>query len=207
MLNVTLDNNCIIDLEQNNAMATYIKKLIQMHRDRKINLKVVAISASERKPDRTYVSHFDEFKARITKIGLSDLEILKTIAYAGLAFAGHCLASGGALGKLEREVQGIMFPKIELSYGDFCKIRNLDPNNKKAWQRWTNVKCDVLALWSHIWYKGNIFVTTDEDFHKKTVKPRLVTLGAGKILRPDEAVRLLANEEGLRKNKSAQTSI
>lgn len=194
MLNVTLDNNCIIDLEQRNAIASHLEKLIQMHNECKINLRVVAISASERKPDHTYISHLDEFKGRINKIGLGNLEILPTIWYAGLSsFVDYYLAGGGALDKLEREIQGIMFPKIELSYGDFCKTCNLDPNNKRAWQRWVNVKCDVLALWSHIWYKGDMFVTSDEHFHKKTVKPRLEKLGAGKILKPDEAVKWLAS--------------
>ncbi|MDH5794111.1 MAG: hypothetical protein OEZ18_06090 [Candidatus Bathyarchaeota archaeon] len=204
MLDVTLDNNCIIDLEQNNAIASHLRKLIQMHCDHKINLRVVAISASERKPDQTYVSHFDEFKERINKIGLGDVKILETIAYVGLSFVGYCLVGGGALEELESEIQGILFPRIELCYSDFCKKRNLDPNDEKAWRKWTNIKCDVLALWSHVWYKGDIFVTTDKHFHKKTVKPRLVKLGAGKILRPDEAVKLLASEEGSCKDKSEQ---
>jgi len=78
MLNVTLDNNCIVDLEQNRPKVPYIKRLIQMHREGKINLRVVAISASERKPDDTYVSHFNEFKERITAVGLGDVEILPT---------------------------------------------------------------------------------------------------------------------------------
>jgi len=56
------------------------------------------------------------------------------------------------------------------------------------------LKCDVLALWSHVWFKGDIFITTDKDLRKKSVKPRPIELSAGKILRPDEAVNLLAIE-------------
>jgi hypothetical protein len=98
MVNVTLDNNCIIDLEQNRPAAPYIKRLVQMHNDQEINLRVVAISASEQKPDRTYVSHLNEFKERIAAVGLANVEILATIAYLGIAFLGYPLFSGGDAG-------------------------------------------------------------------------------------------------------------
>jgi len=195
MLNVTLDNNCIIDLEQNRSAAPYIKKLIQMHSNKEINLRVVAISASERKPDGTYVSHLDEFKERIAAVGLTGIEILATIAYTGIAFTGYCLTSGNSLEELERKIQGILFPTIELEYGDFCRKRSLDPDDRKIWRKWVNAKCDVLALWSHIWYNGDIFVTRDQNFHKETKKLQLIALGAGKILRPAETVELLVNRE------------
>jgi hypothetical protein len=172
MLNVTLDNNCIIDLEQNRPAAPHIKRLIQMHSNQEINLRVVAISASERKPDGTYVSNLNEFKERIAAVGLADAKILPTIAYLGIAFLGYCLLSGGALEELERKIQGILFPKIELEYGDFCKKRGSDPDDRKVWRKWVNRKCDVLALWSHIWYGGDIFVTRDQDFHKETATYR-----------------------------------
>jgi len=190
--NVTLDNNCIIDLEQNNARAPHLKRLIKMHCDGEIKLRVVAISASERKPDHSYVSHFDEFKQRLDVVGLGTVEILPTIAYLGLSFFDYCLFGGGELEELERKVQRILFPTTAIEFSDFCNERGYKPDDNKAWSRWVNAKCDVLALWSHIWFKGDIFITTDKDFHKKSVKPRLIELGAGKILRPDEAVNLLA---------------
>ena len=191
VLNVTLDNNCIIDLEQNNARASFLKKLIKMHCNGKINLRVVAISASERKPDHSYVSNFNEFKRRLDAIGLGNVEILPTVLYLGVGFLGYSLLSGGKLDELEREIQRILFPKIAIEFCDFCRERGYKLDDNKAWSRWVNAKCDVLALLSHIWFKGDIFITTDKDFHKKTAKQRLIELGAGKILRPDEAVNLL----------------
>jgi len=96
---------------------------------------------------------------------------------------------------LRKKIQGVLFPTIELEYGDFCKTRGLEPENRKAWQKWVNAKCDVLALWSRIWYNGDVFVTRDENFHKKTKKPQLIKLGAKKILRPTETVGLFVNTE------------
>jgi hypothetical protein len=102
---------------------------------------------------------------------------------------------GGTLEELERKIQGILFPTIELEYDDFCKKCGLKPDNRKAWRKWVNAKCDVLALWSHIWYSGDIFVTRDQNFHKETKKLQLIALGAGKILRPAETIELLVNRE------------
>lgn len=188
MINVTLDMNCIVALEKDEVTASYIKKIIQMHKDRKINLRVVAISASERKPDGTYASNFNEFKERIASVGLIDVEILKPIGYWGITFWDYFVWGGGRLTKLERKIQEILFPTIELEYKEFCGKRGLNLNDKEMWQDWVNVKCDVLALWSHIWNGGGIFVTKDKNFHKKTKKTRLIALGAGEILKPQEAV-------------------
>lgn len=198
MQNITLDSNCIIDLEQNNSTASHLEKLIQMHLCRVINLRVVAISGSERKRDHTYPSNLKEFKQRISQIGLGDVEILPTPCYQGLSFEGYSIHSGEKSRELEREIQQVMFPTIEFDFMDFCKNRRLNLDNKKARQKWINAKCDVLTLWSHIQFKGDILVTKDKDFHKKTVKPRLITLGAGKILKPDEAVKLLLTKNNAR---------
>jgi len=188
MLNVTFDHNCIIDLEKNNTVAGDLRKLIELHNRRRIVLRVPAISASERKPDQKYVSHFDEFKRRLSAIGLGDVEILPTILYLGLGFIGYSLLSGGKLDELERKIQGILFPTIELEYSDFHQ-KHPELNDEKAWRRWTNKKCDVLAIWSHIWHHGDIFVTSDKkDFLRQAKRAKLESLGAGKILSPSEAL-------------------
>lgn len=186
MINVTLDMNCIVALEKWDEIASYIREMIEMHKDRKINLRVVAISASELKPDRTYASNFNEFRERIDGLGLIDVEILKPIAYFGIAFFDYCVFGGGQLSELERKIQEILFPEIELEYKEFCRKQGLNLDDKEMWRKWVNAKCDVLALWSHIWNGGGIFVTTDNNFHKKTKKSRLIALGAGEILKPQE---------------------
>lgn len=192
-LKVTLDNTCSIDLEQNNEYAHPIKELIRMHCEREIDLRVAAISASELKPksDRTDQSNFNEFKQRIASIGLSDVKILPTLGRWNLSSWDHFVWGGRWLYELEKEIQAIMFPGYAVEYRDFCKKHGYDKEDKDAWRKWVNKKCDVLALWSHIWYSGDIFVTRDSDFHKATIKPKLTELGAGKILTPAKAVKML----------------
>lgn len=190
--NVTLDNMCIIDLEQNREDASQIKRLIQMHHDKEISLRVVAASASELKQGgETHPQHFDEFKQRITSTGLGAVKILPTLWYVGVSFVGYCLVGGGWLSKLEEEIQGILFAEDEMEYPDFCRKHRYDEKTKEEWNEWLRRKCDVLTLWSHIWYDGDIFVTRDDNFFKQTKKPKLIELGAGKILRPTDTVKML----------------
>ena len=71
-------------------------------------------------------------------------------------------------------------------FADYCRKRglssseNLDPT-------WRNAVCDVKSMWSHIWYKGDIFVTSDGNFLRSKKDP-LIGLGAKAILRAEEAV-------------------
>jgi len=80
-MNVTLDWNCLIDLEEGRPQASNIKKLVTMYKDKKIELRIPAISASEKKPNGKYASSIKEFKNKIKAIGLGDVKILKPISY------------------------------------------------------------------------------------------------------------------------------
>lgn len=193
MINVTLDTNCIIDLEEERPAAPCIRLLMDMHAHQTIKLAVVAISASERKPNGTYASSFDEFKAKIAAVGLARVEVLKPIAYWGITFWDWCLWGGEQTTHLERKIHRILFPEVEFTYEQFCRDRGLDPTSGERAPKWRNAKCDVLALWSHIWHGGGIFVTSDSDFHQKTKKPALLDLGAGDIdiMKPGDAVTAL----------------
>jgi len=201
MLKLTLDTNSIIDLEQSNEYAPDLAKLVEMNRKRRISLRVTAASASERKLDQKYASSMSEFQDRLAAIGLDGLEILRTICYADVSFFDYCLLGGGELDVLECKIQQILFPKIQLEYRNHCEKHSLKLNDEKAWRIWARAKCDVLSLWSHIWHKGDIFVTRDNNYHKKTKKPDLIRLGAGDILRPNVALTRVKNAENLKHNQ------
>jgi len=202
MIKITLDNNVIVDIENKSHVADY-EKLLRLHIERKIVLRIPAITASERKPDGTYNSNFNEFKKRIYAIGLSDAEILKPIMYWGISYWDYCLWGGGDLSALDASIHKILFPKIEMDFPNYCKKRGLDEGNTDAWKKWVNAKCDVLSMWCHIYYKGDIFVTRDRNFHKATKKPLLIGLGAKEILKPDEVfVFALSNSSSNERNAS-----
>lgn len=176
MINITLDTNCIIDLEENRANAIYIEKLIRLNEERKINLSVPGISASERKSNNEYASNFTEFQQKIALIGLGNINILKPMGRWGMAFWDWCIYADKQMIDLERKIHQILFPTIEFTLSGALN------------KQWRNAKCDVLAMWCHIYYKGDLFVTADGNFHKETKKPKLITLGAGDILKPEDVI-------------------
>lgn len=59
---------------------------------------------------------------------------------------------------------------------------------KKIREKWMNAKNDALGLCAHASWGGDIFVTNDNHFFKKSVKEKLSSLIPGKILRPKDAV-------------------
>lgn len=88
---------------------------------------------------------------------------------------------------LERKIHKVLFPDVEYAYEEFCRKRDLDPNSEGVDWRWMKAKCDVLLMWSHIWYGSGIYVTRDEEFHRNK-KSALIALGAGEIERPEETI-------------------
>ncbi len=192
-LNVTFDTNCIIDIEKQGKPFPYLQTIVHLHNNQKIHLRAVAISASERMPDRQYAQNFTEFQEKIAAAGLEKAEILPSIAYADITFLDRCLLASDEMVKLEQKIHEILFPQIEFYYGDFCTRRGIDPSVTPAHPKWRNAKCDVLALWSHITFNGDIFVTSDNNFFKQTKRPALITLGAGNILSPQDTVAKLTS--------------
>jgi len=93
--------------------------------------------------------------------------------------------------ELERRIHAVLHPDVESSLADFCGARGLNPGNRPLPHRWRNAKCDVQMLWSHIHHQRSGFVTRDGNFRKASKVPKLLELGAGQILGPNEAAELL----------------
>lgn len=191
-MKITLDHNCLIALENNESQSSYIKELIAMHDNRQVVVRVVGIGASERLKGGIYATNFNEFKTRIAAIGLAHLEILQTISYWDITFWDWGLYSDDQMVQLERKIHEILFPNREFDYTKFCQQQGLNSNSQEINRKWRNAKCDVLAMWSHIYYGGDIFVTDDiPAFLQQTKKTQLIALGAGDILPPVDAIAKL----------------
>jgi hypothetical protein len=131
-----------------------------------------------------------QFQTFLESLGLTGFEELHPMAYLDICYLDHCLLTDPEMERLERQVHDILFPTVEFRYEDHAARAALstDPPFDK---RWLNAKCDVHAIWSHIWHRADIFVTEDVNFHKATKKPRLVALGAGQVCSPSECVSVL----------------
>lgn len=189
---VTIDMNCVIDLEEDRPAAVHVRELVRIHASGKVRLRVPGIAASERKPGGTYAANFQKFVNKISAVGLVDVEILKPMCYLDVAYYDWCILPDDTMIDFERRIHEVLFPNIEFLYRDFCTRYAVDPNVSPGDPRWRNPKCDVQAVWSHIHNGDGIFVTSDRNFHNLRKKHALITLGAGQIFNPEEAVRRLS---------------
>jgi hypothetical protein len=153
---------------------------------------VVAISASERTPNGTRLENFQEFQNFVASLGLGDAEILKPLGYWDVAFWDWMWSTKPRHVELERRIHDVLFPDAPFQYPAYERYAAYQGEKSDvAARKWLNKKCDVLGLWSHIHHGADLFVTSDENFHKVTKKPKLEAIGAKYILRPAEALALI----------------
>ncbi len=185
MKNLTLDTNCLYELE----LATpppALGGILERFRRNEIALRIPAMSGSERQRGGRQIGDFGQFRDRVDRLGLHGAELLRPMAYIGLCYIDWYVLCGLSLTALEHAIHNILFPAIAFDADDHCPSSNTEGRS-----RWRNAKCDVQSMWCHIYYCGDIYVTRDRNFHKQTKKPCLDSLGAGVIATPEEALNAI----------------
>lgn len=183
MRTVTLDTNCLIDIENKFVDTTqgydyrHIEDLLS-HHGKDLNIAVVAASASDVMIDGERVTNINDFFRWLKMIGVPEIEVLKPIGYWGIAFWDWCLWSDEPLKKLDKQLHNLLFPTLP--------VENPTQDSERKWR---NAKHDVLIMWAHVWNRREVFVTRDKNFLRKAKELKI--LGAGEILRPDDALSFL----------------
>ena len=190
-MNVTFDTNCLVDLELNEGAAPQLLRIVEAHESNQITISVPGIGASERLKDGTFAETFSLFMKRVNKLAKREFEILKPLAYFDLTYFDWSILGGDEIDEIESRIHEILFPETMFRWADQASACGLDPNqaakeHNTEWLKWRNRKCDTLALWCHIHYKKDVFITQDSNFHKVTKKSTLEKLGAKSILFPLE---------------------
>jgi len=184
----TIDTNCIIDLERDTEFAPPLRQLIAAHRLGDAEVAVPAVAASEVQRDGLYLQNFGQFQERLAQAGLEGLPLIHPIAYWGISFYGLGYLADDAMVELERKIHVVLHPSVPFEYlGRTSPTTGIEEPDPK----WRNAKCDTQSLWSHVYHKRDVFVTTDANFLKKTKLPALAALGAGQVLVPRDAAVLL----------------
>ena len=103
MISLTLDTNCLVDVDENRPAATFILELVRAADQRTVSLAMVASSASEQMPGGKLLSNFADFQDRMKKLGLGSIGLLKPIGKFDVSFYDWCLAASDEMIELERE--------------------------------------------------------------------------------------------------------
>jgi hypothetical protein len=157
-------------------------------------LSVVHIFISGKSPKYGLPQHPDQSMSAILASACFGERITRHRAEAQCVvqlFWDHCLWADGAMINFERQIHQILFPSVEFLWKDYCRTNGLDPLTVLLTSRWLNYKCDVQAIWSHIHYKRDVFVTNDQNFHRTGKKRALIALGAGQVELPQDAQSLV----------------
>ena len=168
-MKVTLDHNVLIDLVNQSTRVDAFRDGISRGT---IHPFVVEVGASEFRERGVRPERYDLFEELLCAAGLGVAPRLSPIGIWDVSFWDHALWSDA---DAEAELDRIE----EILFGDS------QPSDVGS-RVWVNRKCDILSMWCHIHYGNDCFVTSDGNYHKATKMPRLVELGARRIVRPEE---------------------
>lgn len=196
-LKFTLDTNCRIAIDESGAEAPSLRVLADAHTSGVADVCLVAISASERQQWGGHLEIFSEFRDSMASLNLGHLPLLLPMMYWDVTYGDECLWADEQMAALEKELHTVLFPTIPQLWQAYCDARRIAPDLPTPDRAWKNAKCDVLALWTHILHERQVFVTTDQNFHKMSTKPKLIALGAGLIETPASAAALLLADKSV----------
>jgi hypothetical protein len=189
-MRITLDNNCLISLKNKDGEYDEIKALVDTYSNR-ITLCVPAVAASENQQGGRLHTNFAQFQQFLAEIGCERCKLLDPMAYWDVSYWDHAILSDDQMSSVEQEIHDILFPNIPFQYSEYCRRFGIDSGSGALDRKWRRAKCDVQAMWCHIYYNGDMFVTQDNNFHKATKKARLVGLGAREIVKPSKCLSKL----------------
>jgi hypothetical protein len=203
-LRITLDHNCLIAIENDpegkSSKVVALAKLITLYKFGSIDIAFCGISASERLPQNPphnyvepYFTKFDEYRKRLTKIGLEDIPIIQPIGYWDITFWDQSTWADDSIANLGKVIYGILFEEAEFEWLQYALNHDISPEDtdSKGYKNWRNHTCDALGLLAHIQYERDMFVTDDGNFFKLTKKPKLLDLGAKSIEWPEDALEII----------------
>jgi hypothetical protein len=174
----TLDTNCLIAVEDNRSEKEAVLKLISAAPG-EADVAMVASCASERQIGGGYLTDISEFTARLNRLGFGHLELLKPIAAYDVSFYGHSIYPTDTQSALQDEIFTALFPKVDPLWSAHATSLGLNPENSvvpEGW-KWRNKLLDAQAIWAHINYGRDVFVTSDKNFSRRlSTHPRFETV-------------------------------
>ena len=173
----TLDHNCIINLENKTEIGSKIREII-FHEGNECF--IVNIGASEMRERGVLPDHYEKFEELLKSAQIENLPRLHPMAMFDVTFIDRCILADDEMVKLSTDIEEILFPnKLNID----ITIEGIDALSRR---KWLNRLCDVHTMWCHIYYRNEIFLTTDGNFKKQTKLPKLIDIGARHICHPNE---------------------
>lgn len=194
-MDITFDNNAIIDLEENRDDAEYLRAIRdEYHRPGHVTISIGRSIFLERRPGDTTEATAAFFEEKFAAAGLNIERV--QLYRAGEDMAYHCLECNAIVyGAMYDIGYNQLIHRIltgdkvfDFTYYPYRQRRG-DISEEEAQQKWLNHKNDVCGLVEHVSWGGDIFVTRDKGILKK--RDDLAQVVPGKILSPKETLEEL----------------
>lgn len=192
---LSLDWNCVIEVEDDRAQAKDVVELIRLHRRGDIEVALLAASASENTKSQEFPKNATLFRDRIAKLGWESLPLVPMPCVIGLTYIGctYIVKDAAEYKALVDALRSVIAPNLARRPHEYLgNGQTLDDGTigSRELQRWRNYWCDVHSAYSHIKAGRDVFVTCNtRDFQKH--RSKLAQLGMGCIVTPEEAVKLM----------------
>lgn len=196
MLKVTLDNNCLIALEDLEPAADSLKTIISYHDQGKIKLCIASITSAELTRNKTAADSYNIFIERIRTLGMQCAEILVSVPSAwAISYWGPAFQySDKQELDLIKNIHSIMWPDTPFNHEEYRNASSGKVYKSGIAKKWRSRQMDVLTIFSHIRNSCDIFVSANvKDFGSQGSQKRkaLALLGAKQIMTPSEAEQWL----------------
>ena len=179
-MRLTLDAQCLTDLENRTGQTAAIWELIALHRAGLIQLFVSAIAPAEDPAGKAAPENDRPLEDRLEALGINDLPSVLPTGQNEMSFWG------AAVYKDENDRLAEKISRVVHSTVDTLFL------NRRA----RNVLCDVEGLAAHIRSGHDIFVTSSQHFLKDSRRQPLLALGAQHILTPEDALAKVTASRG-----------
>lgn len=175
-MRLTLDSDCLTDLENRTGQAAAIWELIALHRAGQIQLFVSAISPAEDRRGKAAAENDHELEDRLKALGINDLPSVLPTGRNEMSFWGAAVYADDN-DRLAEKIRSVVHSTVDTLF--------LTSRTRK-------VLNDVEGLAAHIRSGHDIFVTSNKQFLKDSRRQPLLALGARDILTPEDALAKVA---------------
>lgn len=192
-MRLSLDWNCVIEVEEGRPQAAFVDDLIHRHRQGELEVALLAASASENTKSKRFPGNAGLFQKRVSDLGWQDLPLVPMPGVWDLCYYdfSYYVDDGD---QFERDMDALwsaIAPKVPREPSDHLPdgVSRGDPDvfQSEVLSKWRNTWCDVVSAYSHIKAGRDIFVTNNtRDFQNNSVK--LFELGMQNIAAPQEAM-------------------
>ena len=195
-MKLTLDWNCVIEVEEDRPQAAFVTDLISSHRKGQFEVALLAAYASENSKSRRFPGNASIFVERVSALGWQDLPLVRMPGVIGLSYWDFCYMVGD-VEKFERDMDALwraIAPKIPRKLAEHLppgiEVTD-DAIHSQELSNWRNTWCDVISAYSHIQEGRDIFVTNNtKDFQRNS--DELSELGMKHISTPAQTLATVA---------------